>query len=264
MSETEYTAEFFANHQQLARRSAEAIVPIVMELVAPTSVVDLGCGIGTWLAAFVRHGVDDVLGVDGEWVPLDALEIPRERFVAARLDRPLKLDRQFDLAVSLEVAEHLPESAAKQFVATAVALAPCVLFSAAIPHQGGRGHVNEQWPEYWAKRFADHGYVVVDAIRPRIWSMPGVAVWYRQNTLVFAREEAVAGRPLLAHERERTVESMLPLVHPRLLTHVVGEPDEHLRRMTAREQSLREIVYAFPHVAARSIAWRLGRIRRRG
>ena len=136
MSEGEYTAEFFANHQKLARRSADAIVPIVMELVGPSSVIDLGCGIGTWLAAFRRHGVDDVLGVDGEWVPLDSLEIPRECFVAARLDRRLRLDRRFDLAVSLEVAEHLPESAAKQLVASAVALAPCVLFSAAIPHQG--------------------------------------------------------------------------------------------------------------------------------
>lgn len=264
MADTDYNPEFFGDHVEKARSSAEAIVPYVMDLVAPTSVIDLGCGLGTWLATFVRHGVDDYLGVDGEWVSPDLLEIPREHFVAARLDRPFKLDRQFDLVVSLEVAEHLPESAAKRFVDTAVGLAPCVLFSAAIPHQGGLQHMNEQWPEYWAELFADHGYLVIDAIRPQVWSSPGVAFWYKQNTLLFAREEVIAAQPRLAHERERTVESMLSLVHPRLLTHVVGEPDQHLRRLTAREQSLHELVYASPYVAARSLRWRLARLRRRG
>ena len=235
-----------------------------MELVGPSSVVDLGCGIGTWLAVFRRHGVDDVLGVDGEWVPLDSLEIPRERFVAARLDRPLRLDRRFDLAVSLEVAEHLPESAAKQLVASAVALAPCVLFSAAIPHQGGRQHVNEQWLEYWAERFSDHRYVVVDSIRPRVWSNESVAYWYRQNAVLYVHEDTLASTPALPRERERTVVTMLSVVHPELLAKVASEPDEHQRRQTARELPLPEFARAAPHVVVRSLRGHLGRLLGRG
>jgi SAM-dependent methyltransferase len=263
MSENEYTGEFYEAHQQAARRSAEVIVPIVMELVSPASVVDLGCGIGTWLAAFARRGVDDVLGVDGDWVSVDMLEIPRDRFVVARLDRVFTLDRRFDLALSLEVAEHLPEHAAKGLVTSLTGLAPSVLFSAAIPHQRGRQHVNEQWPEYWAALFAAHGYVVVDAIRPRVWSNASVSRWYRQNAMLYAREDVLAASPALARERERTAESMLSLVHPEQLTDVAGDPDGHARRLMARELSLRELVYAAPHVVSRSLRWRLGRLRRR-
>jgi predicted RNA methylase len=102
----EYDEQFFGDEVEKARSSSQAIVPIVMELVAPTSVVDLGCGLGTWLATFADLGIEDYLGIDGDWVPPEMLEIPHERFMAARLDRPFALDREFDLAVSLEVAEH--------------------------------------------------------------------------------------------------------------------------------------------------------------
>jgi SAM-dependent methyltransferase len=259
----EYDEHFFGDEVEKARSSSQAIVPIVMELVAPTSVVDLGCGLGTWLGTFADLGIEDYLGIDGDWVPPEMLEIPHERFMAARLDRPFALDREFDLAVSLEVAEHLPESSAKEFVGSMAALAPCVLFSAAIPHQRGLNHINEQWPEYWARLFARHGYVVVDAIRPRVWTQPGIAYWYRQNTFIYARSDALATRPLLASARERTNESMLAIVHPSLLTHVVGEPSRHIRRKTAREHSVRELSSALQYVVGRSLRRRAAKLLRR-
>src|SRR5262249_55182581 len=163
----------------------------------PRSVVDLGCGSGIWLEVFERHGVSDYLGIDGDWVPGDRLHIPESQFLSARLDKPLRVNRSFDLAVTLEVAEHLPERASGRFVRTVVRLAPCVLFSAAIPHQRGFHHLNEQWPDYWADHFRKHGYVAVDAIRPLIWSNPEVVPYYRQNILLFARPELIAKRPLL-------------------------------------------------------------------
>lgn len=259
----EYPEEFYEDHIAKARSSAEKIVPLVMELVGPSSVVDLGCSVGTWLATFARHGIEDYVGVDGDWVPRALLQIPSDRFVEARLDRPFRLDRRFDLAMSLEVAEHLPEHAARRFVESAVRLAPCVLFSAAIPHQGGLHHLNEQWPDYWAALFAAHGYAVVDSIRSRIWSTEGVDYWYKQNTLIYASEEILAARPLLARDRDATRESMLSLVHPRLLPYVAANGSAHVRRPTAREYSLRELADALPHVAARSLSWRLGRLRQR-
>ncbi|HTU82550.1 MAG TPA: hypothetical protein VMF61_10495, partial [Candidatus Acidoferrales bacterium] len=95
--------------------------------------------------------------------------------------------RTFDLAISLEVAEHLPESSAASFVATLTTLAPAVLFSAAVPFQGGEHHVNERWQSYWAELFERRGYTCVDCVRPRFWNDASIEFWYRQNTLVYVR-----------------------------------------------------------------------------
>jgi SAM-dependent methyltransferase len=260
MSESTYTPKFFAWALEKTRRSAEVIVPLVMERISPRSVVDFGCGVGVWLETFARRGVDDYIGVDGAWVPRDALHFPQERLVTARLDEPLHLGRRFDLAVALEVAEHLPEHRSSRFVRNVVEHAPCVLFSAAIPHQGGTDHLNEQWPDYWAERFGEHGYVVVDPIRPRVWSDSDVLPFYRQNIVVFATPELIEARPLLARDRERTAERQLSLVHPDLMVSIAAHPGEHVRRPSARDLMLGELLAALPAVAARSLRWRLGRL----
>jgi SAM-dependent methyltransferase len=261
MSET-YTPKFFNWGLDRTRSSAQSIVPLVMERVHPRNVVDLGCGIGVWLEAFGSQGVEDYVGVDGDWVPRDALLIPHDRFVSARIDKPLDLGRRFDLAVTLEVAEHLPEHHANQLVRNVVEHAPCVLFSAAIPHQGGTDHVNEQWPDYWAERFAAHGYPVVDGLRPVIWSNSAVLPFYRQNLLMFATAEFIDARPLLARDRERTVEAQLSLVHPELMESIAAHPSEHVRRPSARDLMLGELLGALPAVAGRSVRWRLDRATR--
>jgi hypothetical protein len=262
VSETAYTPKFFTWALERTRSSAQAIVPLVMERVEPRSVVDLGCGIGVWLETFARHGVDDYIGVDGPWVPSDALLFPDDRFVAARLDKPVRLGRRFDLAVTLEVAEHLPQHRARTFVRNVVEHAPCVLFSAAIPYQGGTDHLNEQWPDYWAELFAAHRYVAVDAIRRMVWSNPDVLPFYRQNIVLFATPEFLTSRPMLAGERERTADAQLSLVHPDLMLSLAAHPREHVRRPTARDLLLGELLAALPVVVARSARARLGRLTR--
>lgn len=113
------------NDEPGSARSADVIVPLVMELVAPSSVVDVGCGLASWLAAFAHFGVPRIFGVDGPWVDESALRIPPDRFLAADLTQPLRLDEHFDLVVSLEVGEHLPADAADTFIDSLVALWPC-------------------------------------------------------------------------------------------------------------------------------------------
>jgi SAM-dependent methyltransferase len=258
-----YDKTFFASRSEKVRRSADVIVPHVLNLIRPSSVIDVGCGTGTWLATFARHGIDDYLGVDGDWVPRGLLEIPAGRFVPAHLDAEFRLDRTFDLALSLEVAEHLPESAAARFVDTLVRLAPSVLFSAAVPHQGGRNHLNEQWQGYWAALFRGHDYEPVDVVRPHVWADERLPFWYVQNTLLYARPEVIAAAPALSAARKPTAASMLSLAHPRMVARIAANPDAHLRRATARELSLRELADAFPRVLARSIRFRVGRLARR-
>jgi SAM-dependent methyltransferase len=209
-SEAMYSVRFYRTHHHIAERSARAIVPLVLELTRVNSVCDVGCGDGAWLRAFAEHGVADLIGIDGEYVR-PVLHIPAANFQAMDLRSEIALPRSFDLAVSLEVAEHLPESRAAGFVADLTRLAPVVLFSAAIPGQGGVEHVNEQWQTYWAALFAQHDYALCDAVRPTIWNDRRVASWYRQNILVFCHRDALNTHPRLA-EAPHTLR--LSLVHP--------------------------------------------------
>lgn len=180
-----YDEAFFESQQDGSVRSAQVVVPIVLSLFPCRSVVDVGCGVGGWLEVFESHGVTDYLGIDGNYILPDMLKIPASHFRPADLQSIGDLGRGFDLACSLEVAEHLPGSSAKSFVAALVKAAPVVLFSAAVPLQGGTNHINEQQQSYWAKLFAEHGYIALDCIRPAIFGDSRVEWWYRQNTLVY-------------------------------------------------------------------------------
>lgn len=229
VAKTPYDSSYYERNRSGSNRSAAVVVPIVLELVEPQSVVDVGCGAGSWLHVFNELGVDDFLGVDGDYVDRAQLEIPEERFVPADLSEGVELDRRFDLAVSLEVAEHLPAEAADTLVQSLVGLAPAVLFSAAIPGQGGAGHVNEQWPDYWVGRFQDRGYVCVDCIRPRIWGDMEVQTWYIQNILLMVEPALLEARPRLTQERERYANNQLMVIHPRLVNR--WPPRMMLRRL---------------------------------
>lgn len=211
-----YGGEFYDDLKDGVRSSAEVVVPIVMDLVRPSSVVDVGCGTGIWLSVFARHGVIDILGVDGNHVDRDKLEIPADRFTAADISDRIPVTRKFDLAACLEVAEHISSERSSDFIRSLTGIAPVILFSAAIPYQGGTGHINEKWPGYWRKLFNDNGFVLVDCLRRRIWENEKVEYWYAQNLFLFVHKDVVDKMPALAAEAARNNDAQLALVHPRL------------------------------------------------
>lgn len=216
-----YNKQFYLDQAHISRVSAGEIVPLLIEAINPRSVVDIGCGIGTWLKVFADHGVDDYLGVDGFGGRTDLLEIEGEKFIEHDLSTRLHINRTFDLAVSLEVAEHLPEALADTFVDSLASLAPVVAFSAAVPGQGGTGHLNEQWQSYWVDLFRQRGLQAYDLVRPLVWENTAVAAHYAQNLLIFARADSIGSTNCSSIAAQPTV---INLIHPRIFTRKTTHP----------------------------------------
>ena len=207
-----YTSAFFGGQRGLSRRSAELVLPMIIAAIQPSTVIDVGCGVGTWLAVLAESGVADVWGIDGDYVERSLLQIPRERFLPHDLTMPVHLERRFDLVLCLEVAEHLPADSAPTLVDSLVGLGPVIVFSAAIPYQGGRS--SERAVARYGRHFAARGYAPVDSVRRQIWQLDDVQWYYAQNILLFVERGRLKSNSFLRREAENTPATPLSLVHP--------------------------------------------------
>lgn len=210
-----YTSRFYDRDRERTARSAAATLPVLLDCLTaagaapPASVIDIGCGRGVWLSAF---GPITVKGRDGPWTRQDRLLIDPARFTPTDLAGPFSEPEPFDLAMTLEVAEHIDAAQADQFVANLAGLSDTILFSAAIAGQGGQHHVNERPLGYWLDKFARHGFALYDVLRPRLWHNEDVCWWYRQNMVVLAR----AGSPYRdgLQRAAATNPPLIDLAHP--------------------------------------------------
>lgn len=191
-----YSNEFFDYIDAGARRSAQRMIKLVQPWLNAQSVVDLGSGRGVWLREWMSAGVSEVLAADGEYVDRDRLAVPAESFHACDLTQPLDLGRRFDLAQSLEVGEHMPNSASKTLVESLTRHSDLVLFSAAVPGQGGEFHINECPLAFWQGLFAAFGYSAYDCLRPVVFRETKIEPWYRYNTVLYANAAGAAKLPI--------------------------------------------------------------------
>ncbi len=217
MQPKNYQDNFFEYHLQGAKASAEAVIPVVQEYIKPASLIDIGCGIGAWLSVWEKAGVKEIAGVDGTYVDKKQLQIKEENFHQCNLEEGYSANRTYELVSCLEVAEHIPSVSAEKFINSLCKLGNVILFSAAIPGQGGTMHVNEQYPEYWVALFSKNGFIPVDCLRSRIWNDRRIQWWYRQNTMFFVKENALENYPKLKGTALKMEPKVLSLVHPEML-----------------------------------------------
>lgn len=216
MSMYEYNDIFYRYIETGSIRSAKAVVPLVLELLQPASILDVGCGRGAWLGVWSQKGVD-VSGIDGDYVDQDNLRFDRAKFHPHDLSKPFDLGQQFSLVECLEVAEHIPADNAATLIESLCKHADVVLFSAAQPGQGGENHINEQPCEYWREKFLGNGFVACDPFRPAILGNGNIEPWYRYNLLLFVRATiAETTYPQLAQYRvptDRTIPDLSPPIY---------------------------------------------------
>lgn len=224
-SEEIYNDEFYRNRNKTTRYSARKILEVLFANYKISSVIDFGCGVGTWLSEAKRMGINEIKGLDGDYVNRKYLTIEKEEFRPIDLSRKVTLNQKYDLAISLEVAEHLSGHRAKGFVDDLCNTADIVLFSAATKKQGGDGHINEQRLSYWIRLFDKRGYEVSDMIRPLIWNDVRIPVWYRENVVVFVNRNSniplvdISGNP-----------PIYDMIHPELYEMKVEEFEQFKRK----------------------------------
>ncbi len=185
------------NHKKnthILASSKKAFQSIFSEI--PQSLLDVGCGTGTWMRAASDVGVADVFGVDGVEVPESDLHVSPRLIKTLDLTLPWDLSKTYDVILCLEVAEHIEEGFSETLIKSLVKHADIIYFSAACPGQTGQHHVNCQWPEYWQKIFNKFGYVCEDSIRWKIWDDSSIEPWYRQNLFIAKKNEHDAGNEI--------------------------------------------------------------------
>ena len=223
-SPPDYKKFYYKHREKRSTQGADLVLPLVFDHLPIKSVIDVGCGTGTWLRAARSLGASRTLGVENPWTRRHQVEDRQIEMRWQNLEEPFAIADTFDLCICLEVAEHLSPARAESFVGDLCHTSRRILFGAAVPGQRGRHHVNEQWQSFWASIFRERAYVPIDAIRPIVWNVGDIPYWYRQNTLIYVHQsqypaDLAALQPLIDQS------SILDLVHPDLLTRLLERPD---------------------------------------
>ncbi|MCC5931175.1 MAG: class I SAM-dependent methyltransferase [Cyclobacteriaceae bacterium] len=205
------------------KRSAKIIFPILIDnLFNFKSIVDFGCGNGSWISAYKEIDRNaDILGIDVENYTSNHL-IGHHEYIRSDLTKKIALNKTFDLVISLETAEHIDEEYSQIFINNLVSHGELILFSAAIPGQGGINHVNEQWHSYWFEIFKKYGFECYD-FRSIIWDNSQIDFWYRQNLLIYSKRKL--NLPVLNS-------SMIDVIHPEMWLYKKHYPNEYLKHLS--------------------------------
>jgi SAM-dependent methyltransferase len=248
---TLYDKSFYDEQVHGSAASAASFLGYLFRFYRPKSVLDVGCGRGTWLKVCAELGSHDLYGMDGPWNSQDMMLDKRIKFSAVDLNAPFTAPHKVDLAMSLEVAEHLKPESAQSLVRSLSSVSDVVLFSAAFSGQGGVNHINERYHSYWGELFSSNGFAAFDMFRPKFWTVEAVEPWYRQNTFLYVRRNNQLASSLAQHGiMEIDNIAFMDCVHPWLY---------EIRASQSFTEHLRDLVPSLGRALRRRISKESGR-----
>tara|TARA_X000000950_G_scaffold288532_1_gene405786 strand:+ start:4631 stop:5407 length:777 start_codon:yes stop_codon:yes gene_type:complete len=219
-----YNEKFYNDISNSSYDSAKIFLDHLWKYIQPVSVLDVGCGKGAWLKACHEYGSKDLIGIDGSWVDQSEMLDKKIEFKAVDLNSKFSFNKQVDLTISLEVAEHLKNESSNQFIECLINTSEIILFSAAYTGQGGTDHINENKHSFWANIFEKHDYKPFDLFRPKFWGDARVGFWFRQNTFLYVKKDSDLYKKFQSiNIQEIYNKDFMDCVHPNLYEHKCGE-----------------------------------------
>ena len=167
-------------------------------------ILDVGCGPGIYVNALQKMGFP-ADGIDPDpKSPYEKIDVFSDNFLSFLASRCFPENSfPYDICLCLEVAEHLPADKADLFTQRLVQVAPTIIFSAAMPGQGGHGHINCQPKEYWEEKFARLNYVQDFSATDRLvrHMLNGYHMgWFVNNVQIFKNYGSVCFEQITAEE----------------------------------------------------------------
>jgi hypothetical protein len=235
-----YDDEFYREQVDGSLQSARRYLSYLWSTLQPKSVLDVGCGRGTWLKSCHELGASRLLGLDGHWNSQSSMIDDAIEFRSIDLNKPFALSEKVELTICLEVAEHLKPKTGPQLVQCLTKSSNVILFSAAYLSQGGVDHINEREHSYWAKMFAAHDFFPFDLFRPVFWGEKDIDWWYRQNVFLYIRKDSLEWQRVMTAGHESMVNiDFMNCLHPdgkslRFRSQLAGLLPSFLRAMRSR------------------------------
>ena len=159
----------------------------------PDYVAHFACREGAWLAAAKALGVSKVIGLGTAASAETPLCIELSEFHEYDLAQiKVVLPQKADLIICVEYVHQLHPERGAGLVADLCESSDLVLFSAGIPKQDNHPEHNYQWQSYWARIFAEHGFLPEWRYRERCWSNKSIAPTYRQNCVLYRRAKRMS------------------------------------------------------------------------
>jgi len=188
MDQKEYLFYKTTDTYDSAKELLKTLLPIVGDV---ESILDFGCGVGSWAKAFQESGVKNCFLIDHPSIDVSKLLIRSDfTFVPANLDKFLPDVIKVDCVVSTEVLEHISDYRSDQIIDYLTKCSDLIIFSAAIPRQGGLGHCNEQRHAYWHQKFYERGFCFYDGFKTEVLDNDRIVYWLRQNLFIYYNDKS--------------------------------------------------------------------------
>lgn len=186
MEQVTYKFSVTRYNYESAKKILSVIVPLLPKV---SSVLDLGCGLGAWSSVLEEQLNPKLELIDHPATPIEELLVEdKSVFKPLNLDISLPCEGQRDMILCIEVLEHFKEEVALRlhdFICNSTDL---VLFSAAVPGQGGIGHINCRRHSYWHDKFSNRGFKYFDGFKSEIVHDQAIPFWLRQNLFIYYRD----------------------------------------------------------------------------